>query len=381
MKTVLDYPEVSFIDNLSVESISDFYIEEMKKRYRELTGKDLVLQEADPIRLMAYTNCLLLYQIAQYADRAGKMALLKYSYGDYLENIGALKGIARNQGAAAKTRLRFTLSAARPGTTMIKEGIRVTASDGVYFKTIDILEIPAGQLYGEVNAECREIGIKGNSYEIGEIKTLVDPIAYVDKVENISISEGGADFESDENLAERIFLAPASWSTAGPDDAYRYWIRTFNPAITDVMVRSDIPGEVDIFFILQDGKLPEETMVTELEQYLKNEEIRPLTDQVIVRAPGIQEYEIDLTYYINRSDRARASAINEQVKEAVQKYIVWQREKIGRDINPDQLRKMLLLAGAKRLEIREPQFSAIEQASIALPAEEVQILYGGIEDD
>ena len=138
MKTVLDYPEVSFIDNLSVESISDFYIEEMKKRYRELTGKDLVLQEADPIRLMAYTNCLLLYQIAQYADRAGKMALLKYSYGDYLENIGALKGIARNKGAAAKTRLRFTLSAARPGTTMIKEGIRVTASDGVYFKTIDI---------------------------------------------------------------------------------------------------------------------------------------------------------------------------------------------------------------------------------------------------
>lgn len=381
MKTVLDYPEVSFIDNLSVESISDFYIEEMKKRYRELTGKDLVLQEADPIRLMAYTNCLLLYQIAQYADRAGKMALLKYSYGDYLENIGALKGIARNKGAAAKTRLRFTLSAARPGITMIKEGIRVTASDGVYFKTIDILEIPAGQLYGEVNAECREIGIKGNGYEIGEIKTLVDPIAYVDKVENISISEGGADLESDENLAERIFLAPASWSTAGPDDAYRYWIRTFNPAITDVMVRSDIPGEVDIFFILQDGKLPEETMVTELEQYLKNEEIRPLTDQVIVRAPGIQEYEIDLTYYINRSDRARASAINEQVKEAVQKYIVWQREKIGRDINPDQLRKMLLLAGAKRLEIREPQFSAIEQASIALPDEEVQILYGGIEDD
>ena len=381
MKTVLDYPEVSFIDKLSVESNSDIYIEEMKKRYRELTGKDLVLQEADPIRLMAYTNCLLLYQIAQYADRAGKMALLKYSYGDYLENIGALKGIARNKGAAAKTRLRFTLSAARPGTTMIKEGIRVTASDGVYFKTIDILEIPAGQLYGEVNAECREIGIKGNGYEIGEIKTLVDPIAYVDKVENISISEGGADLESDENLAERIFLAPASWSTAGPDDAYRYWIRTFTPAITDVMVRTDIPGEVDIFFILQDGKLPEETMVTELEQYLKNEEIRPLTDQVIVRAPGIQEYEIDLTYYINRSDRARASAINEQVKEAVQKYIVWQREKIGRDINPDQLRKMLLLAGAKRLEIREPQFSAIEQASIALPDEEVQILYGGIEDD
>ncbi len=381
MKTVLEYPEVSFIEDMSIEDMSNFYMGEMQKKYRELTGRDLVLHEADPVRLIAYTNCLLLYQIAQYADRAGKMALLKYSYGDYLDNIGALKGIVRNPGTAAKTRIRFTLSAQRPGTTVIRAGIRVTASDGVYFKTLDILEIPAGQLYGEVNAECREIGRKGNGYGAGTIKTLVDPVAYVDRVENITVSEGGADLESDENLAERIFLAPASWSTAGPDDAYRYWVRTFNPAITDVMVGSDIPGEVDIFFILQDGQLPEKTMIAELEQYLKNEEVRPLTDQVIVRAPEIQEYEIDLTYYINKSDRARASAINDKVQEAVQKYVTWQRERIGRDINPDQLRKMLLLAGAKRLEIREPQFSQITRASIAMQAGEMRVLYGGIEDD
>ncbi len=381
MKTLLEYPDVSFIDNMTIDNLVDAYMEKMQEKYKELTGRDLILHESDPIRLMAYTNCLLLYQIAQYADRAGKMALLKYSYGDYLENIGALKGIARNQGAAAKVRLRFTLSSMRPGTTIIRTGIRVTASDGVYFQTTDILEIPAGQIYGEVNAECREIGTKGNGYGIGTIKTLVDPVAYVEKVENITVSEGGADLESDENLAERIFLAPSSWSTAGPDDAYKYWVRTFNPAITDVMVESDIPGEVDIYFILQGGKLPEETMIAELAEYLKNEEIRPLTDQVIVRAPEIREYEVDLTYYINKSDRTRASAIHDQVQKAVQEYITWQRERIGRDINPDQLRKMLLLAGAKRLEIREPQFLAIEQASIALPAGEIKVLYGGIEDD
>lgn len=381
MKTVLEYPDVSFIENMSVDGMSELYMEKMQEKYKELTGRDLILREADPIRLMAYTNCLMLYQIAQYADRAGKMALLKYSYGDYLENIGALKGISRNQGAAAKTRLRFTLSAIRPGTTIIKDGIRVTAADGVYFKTMDILEIPAGQLFGEVNAECREIGVKGNGYEIGEIKTLVDPVAYVEKVENVTVSEGGADLESDENLAERIFLAPASWSTAGPDDAYKYWVRTFNPAITDVMVDSEIPGEVDIYFILQGGQLPEETMIVELDAFLKNEEVRPLTDKVNVRAPEVQEYAIDLTYYINRSDRSRASMINEQIQEAVQKYITWQRERIGRDINPDQLRKMLLLAGAKRLEIRSPQFAAITKADIAMPAEAVKILYGGLEDD
>lgn len=377
----MEYPEVSFIDHMSIDDILDFYMGKMQEQYKEITGRDLILQEADPIRLLAYSNCLLLYQIAQYADRAGKMALLKYSYGDYLDNIGALKGIRRNLGATAKTRIRFILSAERPGTTIIKSGVRVTASDGVYFITTDILEIPAGELYGEVNAECREIGTKGNGYAIGVIKTLVDPVAYVERVENVTVSSGGADLETDENLAERIFLAPSSWSTAGPDDAYKYWVRTFNPAIGDVMVESETPGEVDIFFILQDGQIPDQTMIQELADYLSNEEIRPLTDQVIVRAPEIQEYRIDLTYYINKSDRTKASQIHENIQIAVQEYMKWQRAKIGRDINPDQLRKRLVSAGAKRLEIREPVFEAISHASIALIGKEPVALYGGIEDD
>lgn len=377
----MEYPEVSFIDHMSIDDILDFYMGKMQEQYKEITGRDLILQEADPIRLLAYSNCLLLYQIAQYADRAGKMALLKYSYGDYLDNIGALKGIRRNPGATAKTRIRFILSAERPGTTIIKSGVRVTASDGVYFITTDILEIPAGELYGEVNAECREIGTKGNGYAIGVIKTLVDPVAYVERVENVTVSSGGADLETDENLAERIFLSPSSWSTAGPDDAYKYWVRTFNPAIGDVMVESETPGEVDIFFILQDGQIPDQTIIQELEDYLSNEEIRPLTDQVIVRAPEIQEYRIDLTYYINKSDRTKASQIHENIQIAVQEYMKWQRAKIGRDINPDQLRKRLVSAGAKRLEIREPVFEAISHASIALIGKEPVALYGGIEDD
>lgn len=169
MKSILEYPDISFIDNMSIEDIQDFYIAKMQEKYKEMTGQDLILHDADPVRMLAYSNCLILYQIAQYADRAGKMALLKYSYGDYLDNIGALKGISRNEGKAAKTRLRFTLSARRPGTMIIREGIRVTASDGVYFKTTDLLEIPAGSLYGEVNAECRDIGKKGNDYDVGTI--------------------------------------------------------------------------------------------------------------------------------------------------------------------------------------------------------------------
>lgn len=380
MKDIKEFPDISFIDNMSIDDIQEYYLNAMKERYKELTGRELVMHDADPIRLTAYANCLLLYQIMQYADRAGKMALLKYSYGDYLENIGALKGISRTQGASARTRLRFTLSDKRPGMTVIPAGTRVTASDGVYFSTVEILEIPAGNLTGEVIAVCRETGAKGNKYQCGDLKVLVDPVAYVSKVENITASEGGADLESDANLAERIYLAPSSWSTAGPDDAYEYWVRTFDPAVSDVRVRSDIPGEVDIYFILQDGILPEQTLIDELTHYLQDEEIRPLTDKVIVSAPAVKEYDIDLVYYINRSDRTRASAISDQVNAAVQEYVRWQKQRIGRDINPDQLRKMIVSAGAKRLDIRSPDFRRIPQDSIALP-EKVSAIYGGVEDD
>ena len=210
---------------------------------------------------------------------------------------------------------------------------------------------------------------------------LVDPVAYVEKVENITVSEGGADLEQDESLAERVYLAPSSWSTAGPDDAYEYWVRTFDPAISDVSVYSDIPGEVDICFILDGGQLPVQSLLDELERYLMEEEIRPLTDKVIVSAPNIEVYGVDFTYYINRSDRTRASAIDGQVQAAVQEYIRWQKKKIGRDINPDQLRKMVISAGAKRLEIRAPDFRRISRKSIALLSTEASIIYGGVEDD
>ncbi len=380
-KALEDYPDISFIDNLSIESIQEYYLLTMKEEYKRLTGKELVLKEADPMRLIAYSNCMLLYQILQYADRAGKMALLKYSYGDYLENIGAFKGVERMKGVAALTNLRFSLSDVRNNVTIIPKGTRVTAGDGVYFETLDILEIAPGELSGEINAICKEIGIKGNGYNPGKLNVLVDPVAYVDKVENLSMTEGGAELETDESLAERIYLAPSSWSTAGPDDAYKYWARTFDPAITDVCVRSEVPGEVKICFILQDGRLPDEIMVEELQKYLQDEDVRPLTDNVIVHMPRVQLYAIDLTYYINESDRSRAASIQERVQDSVNKYISWQKEKIGRDINPDQLRKQVILAGAKRVNVRSPNFMKISYDSVALLSETAQILYGGVEDD
>lgn len=381
LKELKNYPDVDFIENKSIDEMKTDFLRDMKEEYRRITGNELILHDADPVKLVSEACCLQLYQIAQYANRAGKVALLKYSFGEYLENIGALKGIRRIEGSAARTRLRFTLSMKRNNATVIPPGTRVTASDGVYFETAELLEIPAGEMIGETGAVCKEKGSKGNGYVPGMLRTMVDPVAYVDNVENIVETEGGADRESDENLAERIYLAPSSWSVAGPDDAYKYWVKTYDVAITDVRVFSPEPGIVEIYFLMRDGELPDQAIIDGVESFLRKEDVRPLTDLVMVKQPEERHYQIDATYYINESDRNRAAVIVKQVDAAVLEYIKWQRQKIGRDINPDELRKVMVMAGAKRVQVRSPTFEKIPRNCVAVLDGEAQVIYGGVEDD
>ena len=65
---------------------------------------------------------------------------------------------------------------------------------------------------------------------VGQINTLVDPIAYISSVSNTTASTGGTDTEDDENYRERIQLAPESFSVAGSEGAYIYWARSAHQA-------------------------------------------------------------------------------------------------------------------------------------------------------
>lgn len=382
LKNMLDnYPDISFIENLTLEELQSQMISDFQSKYLELTGNEISLPQADPARLILYAATLQLYQGMQYIDAAGKQSFLKYAFGGYLDNLAALKGVVRNAGEAARTKIRFTLSAARPEAIIIPKGTRATPGGNVFFYTEEESAIPIGETYVEVPAVCAEIGEVGNNFEENAIKVLVDKIPYVAEVKNIQPSSGGAEIESDVNLAERIYLAPSSYSTAGPDDAYRYWVKEYNPDIKDVKVYSPLPGEVDIRFILQDGELPEQGMIEGVEKYLMDGERRPLTDHVTVAAPEVTHYNIKIKYWINDSDKNKAAAVQKNVDDAVKGFVYWQKAQIGRDINPSMLNHYVVQAGAKRVEILEPAFLVIGEAALAIPKEEPKIEYGGIERD
>ncbi|MBQ8143547.1 MAG: baseplate J/gp47 family protein [Butyricicoccus sp.] len=374
-------PDISFIDNKTVQEIRDELIADFEEYMSAATGKAYTLHRAHERRMELYAAALQIFQGMQYIDRVGKMQLLKYSEGEWLDNLSILKGVKRLEASAARTTIRFTLSAIRSSATAIPAGTRVATDNMVYFATMEYCEIPAGELELDVIAVALEAGAESNGILVGELCRLVDPIPYVDSVYNITTTSGGADTEDDASLAERNYLAPGAYSTAGPEDSYIYHCKSYSSAIGDIKIASDQQaGTVDVYFLMDDGSDPSPEMIQGLLEYLRTGNFRPMDDLVSASAPMKVEYSIEFTYWINKSSSARAITIQTAVQRAVDQYVAWQR-KIGRDINPDELTTVVKMAGAKRLAIASPAFTHVGANKVPALVGTPVISYGGLEDD
>lgn len=374
-------PEISFIDDMTIDELQKKLVSEYENSITAITGNKYVLPKADKFRIIINSIALILYQNLQCIDRAGKQNTLKYAYGEYLDNKAAEKGVVRKTAKAATVNVKFSLEAARSSSILIPKGTRVSNDSDIYFETQNSEEIAAGNTDIVISCVCTESGTLGNNIQIGEITTLVDPVAYISEVVNTTVSTSGTDEEDDDSLRERVFLAPSSYTTTGSADAYIYHCKLFSNDIADVIATSDVGSAVvNIIVLLKNGVIPEEELITQLQEYLNGDSIKTLTDKVVVAAPSVKKYDINLTYYINKSERSKALLIQKNVEKAIDEYILWQNSKIGRDINPDKLIEKIMAAGAKRVAVSSPIYQACNQTEVPQLANK-SITYGGIEDD
>lgn len=375
-----NFPDISFIDDATVDEVLAGMINDYQKKYKEITGKEASMPPANPYRLILYACAMQIYQAMQYADRAGKMGFLTYARGDFLDNLGALKGVRRRGSTAASTVLRFSIVNPIESAVPIPAGCRVTNGNDVYFATDEYAEIRAGETGVDVPATCTVAGTMGNGFAAGEFGVLVNTLPYIASVTNTVATYGGADREEDGSLKERIYAHPNSYSNAGPVGAYEYHTKAASPEISDVVVRSETPGEVDIYFICAGGEIPEDALIQKVKTYLDDRGIRPLTDKVTVRAPAVQGYDIRMVYYIPDSSKESAASIQANVDAAVAIYNAWQTGKIGRDVNPSYLIQKVMDAGVKRVVVESPVFQTLDEDTVAKTGN-VDIIYGGVEND
>lgn len=368
-------PEVNFLET-DAETIRSQII----TGFEQASGDTLAA--GDPRRLFLLSIADVIIQQRTAINLAAQQNLLSYAQGGYLDALGQLLAVERMAESKAVTTLEFTLSQALGSVYTIPAGTQVT-NGVVTFETDEDLLIPIGETMGEVSASCTVAGPVGNDYLAGQISTIVTPMTFVSGAQNTTITTGGADAESDPDFADRIRLAPNSFSVAGPEKAYVYHAKSVSPAIIDVKVNSPTPGEVDVYVLLTDGTLPTEDTLEQIEEHLSDENIRPLTDYVVVKAPTASNYEIELHYWINQEDSSKAAQIQADVEAAVEQYRLWQQTKIGRDITPGKLLQLVFAAGASRVDnskLKPATWKKLEAMQVA-QCTKVNVVYEGYKDE
>lgn len=368
------YPKISFVN-----TDTDTLVNALVKSYEKFTGR--TLYPADPVQKFILWIADIMIQERILIDESAKQNVPRYAQGVYLDSLAEIfKDAYRLQPQAAATTFRFYLSTALPYQHLIPIGTRVAVDGNIVFETTETLYIDAGKQSGDVPAICQQVGEIGNGFVPGQIMQLVDVFPYYDRVENITVSAGGAERETDSAFYERMRESMESFSTAGPSGAYIYHAKTASPLVADVAALSPTPGVADIRVLLRDGELPTEEVLQEVQAQLSADKVRPLCDFVQVSAPDTVPLNIDATYYIPKPSQNSAAVITADVEKAVQDYIRWQTEKMGRDINPSVFVSYLMKTGIKRVVVRQPEYTVVPESEVAA-LNQCNVSSGGVEDE
>lgn len=313
----------------------DGIVAEMKAYYEDKL--DRKLQPADIEMLIingfAYRESLLRNALNDTAI----LNLLEYAVAPIIDYLGDLVGVTRIPAVPATCNMVLNF-AGNTTPTVVPEGTRIAAQDQkVFFRTVEDVEVPANTANVTVKAACDTEGLIGNGYAPGEINLIIDPLPYLLSALNSDVTAAGAEEETDDRLRERIKLAPSSFSTAGPTNAYKFWALTANPLIVDVAVPKIplTPGEVRIYPLMESGEVTPTEILDAVLAAVNPEDRRPLCDTPVVLSPTRLNYTLDIGLTLLEdaiADEVLATAIAN-----ANAFVSDKRRKLGRDIIATQI--------------------------------------------
>lgn len=368
-------PEVEFVDT-NTEAL----VNKLIAGYEEITGR--TLYPADPVRAFILWLASIIIQERVGINESAKQNLPRYAEGENLDSLSEIfHNTYRLEPTAATTTLGFYITTTLEEDYIITDELEVTVDGVINFATTGYLIFKAGENYAEVGAICQSVGTVGNGFTPGQVSKLVsDEFLYFKEVANTTTTAGGSEEESDTAFYNRMRESEESYTTAGPRGSYAYHAKSVSSQISDVSAESPEDGVADVRIMLYGGKLPDKELIDRVQEYLSADDIRPMTEKVIVAAPDTIEFDIEATYYIPRDKAATTKEIKQAVELATENYTLWQTSKMGRDINPSYFNAMLMESGIKRVDITTPVFTEIPKGSVAV-LRNCNVTFGGVEDE
>ncbi len=361
----------------------NFVETDSSKLYTAIIGKLMdeckePLYPGDERRIFGEALVVVLVSLYNEFNDKMKQRTLQNARGYVLDAIGDMfYKTERAAPASAYATFRFAIDEVLAENIVIPAGTRITTDGSVYFATEETTVLQSGELFVDVLGVCITGGSAYNGFTVGTIATLVDLIPFISSVQNVTTSTGGDDGEpyteeGDNRYRERIGLASAKLSTAGPESAYRYFALTADPDIIDVSIDVPSANVVNIYPLMRGGELPDEETLEKVLATLSADNVRPMTDIVSALAPETVEYTVEIKYYCTQDDEAAAIQTIEADGGAIDQYNAWQQAALARDINPDQLRRFILapswaegLTGAVRVDVTGPVFTKVGKNQVA----------------
>ena len=336
--------------------------EDIAAMYTAITGRTAT---AGPDRLFIQwvASAILLGNIN--INYAANQNLASRAEGENLDRLGEdVYGYSRPDATYAGVQMKFTISEALEDDVIVPAGTRVTTDTGqIVFATDNDLVIQAGETEGSVHATCETSGSAGNGIAIGNISTCVNVFPYYESCENTDVSGGGSDVPDDHTYYEMMVSRQDGFTCAGPKASYAFYAKSVSSDIADVIVNSPAAGEVYIYALMNDGTKAGTEIKSLIEEACSSDDVRPLTDHVVVADPREVTFIVNVTYYMTRGSSMSASAAEAAVSAAVDEYVAWQTTKLGRDLNPDKLRQFIMETGVKRVIIHNPAYTVLSDGS------------------
>ncbi|RQR25577.1 baseplate J/gp47 family protein [Burkholderia sp. Bp9142] len=214
-------------------------------------------------------------------------------------------------------------------------------------------------------------------------RTTLEHIGALFDVDRLMISAGDPDkgidpvYEDDDNLRERIQLAPRGFSVAGPTDAYVFHARAADGRVKAATAYSPSPCVMIVTVLSREG---DGTASQELLDIVKKalEKKRPQADEVIVQSAKIVRYAIGATLrFFDGPDRAVALA---EAQKKTQQFAE-SMHRPGSEITKDGLYASMRVAGVQKVLLDTPAEGvpiAIDQAPYCTG---IELKDGGVADD
>ena len=373
-----------------VQTDTEGVISELTAKYEELTKR--TLHPSDPDKLFISWVADIIVQTLALINYSANQNIPSRAEAENLDALGEFVfNLKRPEAEPAECIMQFNISEPQHTSIAIPKGTQVTdSSKSLIWETTDDAAVPIGETDTHVMAVCQTAGSIGNGYAAGQINTLidVDKVLYFEKCFNIETTSGGSETADDDTYYQLMRQSLEAYSTAGPKGAYEYHAKSVSTDIADVCAIAPLgkDGHVEIYAIMSDGSVADDGTKNRILEACDDEKVRPLTDIVEVCDPEIVDYSIDFTYYIDRNGSKSVRDIAAAIEGAVEQYVAWQGEKIGRDINPSKLIWFLKDTGIKRVDVEAPVFISLRDGIDRLTPQyakldSVNIKNGGFEDE